>query len=87
LWLLSILSYLNTTLAYLTGLATYSIIFFYLARQRVRDIEEKGYFTIGLRAVQERLNLPSEVGNKDPQRTIKELLEEAVTAIEEAAKT
>lgn len=59
---------------------------FYLARQRVRDIEERGYFTIGLRAVQERLNLPSEIGNKDPQRTIKEPIEEAVTAIEEASK-
>lgn len=59
---------------------------FYLARQKVRDIEDRGYFTISLRAVQERLNLPSEIGNKDPQRTIKQPIEEAVTAIEEASK-
>lgn len=59
---------------------------FYIARQRVRDIEERGYFTISMRAVQERLNLPSENNNKDPQRTIKEPIDEAITAIEEASK-
>lgn len=59
---------------------------FYLARQRVSEIEKRGYFTIGLRAVQERLNLPSEIRNKDPQKTIKEPIEEAVTAIEEVSK-
>ena len=59
---------------------------FYLARQRVKEIEDRGYFTISMRAVQERLNLPSEVGNKDPHRTIKEPVEEAITAIEEASK-
>lgn len=58
---------------------------FYLARQRVREIEDRGYITIGMRAVQERLNLPSEVGNKDPQRTIKQPIEEAITDIEEAS--
>ena len=36
---------------------------FYLARQHTRDIEERGYFTIGFRAIQHRLQLPSEVGN------------------------
>lgn len=58
---------------------------FYLARQRIRDIEERNYFTISMRAVQERLNLPNEVGNKDPQRTIKQPIEEAIEAIEEAS--
>lgn len=59
---------------------------FTLARQRLKDIEKKGYFTISMRAVHERLNLPSEVNNKDPQRTIKQPIEEAITAIEEASK-
>lgn len=55
---------------------------FYLARQNIDKIRENGYFTIGFRAIQERLNLPSEVGNKDPQRTIKEPIEDAIEAIE-----
>lgn len=59
---------------------------FYIARQRVKDIEERGYFTIGLRAIQERLNLPTEKGNCNPDRTIKQPIEEAITAIEEASK-
>lgn len=59
---------------------------FYIARQRVKDIEEKGYFTIGLRAIQERLNLPSEVNNKNPQITIKDPIEKAIEEIEEESK-
>lgn len=59
---------------------------FYLARQRVKEIENRGYFTIGLRAVQERLNLPKETETKNPDRDIKQSIEEAVTAIEEASK-
>lgn len=59
---------------------------FYIARQRVRDIEERGYFTISMRAVQERLNLPSEINNNNPDRTIKQPIDEAITAIEEASK-
>lgn len=59
---------------------------FYLARQKTKEIENRGYFTISMRAVQERLNLPSEVGNKDPQRTIKQPIEEALEAIEDASK-
>lgn len=55
---------------------------FYLARQRIKDIEKRGYFTISMKAVQSRLNLPSEVDNKDPQRTIKEPIEAAIEAIE-----
>lgn len=59
---------------------------FYRARQELKNIENRGYFAISLRAVQERLNLPSEVGNKDPKRTIKDPIEEAVTAIEAASR-
>lgn len=58
---------------------------FYLARQKVREIEERGYFTISLRAVQERLDLPSEIGNNNPERTIKQPIEDAITEIEEAS--
>lgn len=59
---------------------------FYIARQRVRDIEEKGYFNIGMRTVQGCLNLPGEINNKNPDRTIKQPIEEAITAIEEAGQ-
>jgi len=56
---------------------------FYLARQHTRDIEERGYFTIGFRAIQHRLQLPSEIDNSNPYRTIKEPLEDAIEQIEE----
>lgn len=59
---------------------------FYLARQNVRKIEQQGYFTISMRAIQERLGLPSEIGNHDPTRTIITPIEEAIAAIEEASK-
>jgi hypothetical protein len=58
---------------------------FYIARQRTKDIESRGYFTISMRAIQERLNLPSEIGNANPDRTIKKPIEDAVEAIEEAS--
>lgn len=56
---------------------------FYLARQHTRDIEERGYFTIGFRAIQHRLQLPSEIDNGNPYRTIKEPIEDAIEQIEE----
>ena len=59
----------------------YSIVF--LARQHAGDIEKKGYFKIGFRTIQQRLELPSEVGNKDPQRTIRQPLEDAIGDIME----
>jgi len=55
---------------------------FYLARQHTREIEERGYFTIGFRAIQHRLQLPSEIGNNNPDRTIKQPIEEAIEQIE-----
>lgn len=54
---------------------------FYLARQNLKQIESKGSFNISLRALQNQLQLPSEVGNKDPQRTIKEPIEKAIEEI------
>lgn len=57
-----------------------------LARQRTKDIEEKGYFTIGFRAIQCRLQLPNEIGNRNPDRTIKQPIEEAVKQIEDAQR-
>ena len=55
---------------------------FYLARQHTKDIEERGYFTIGFRAIQHRLQLPSEVGLNNPQRDIKQPIEDAIEALE-----
>lgn len=56
---------------------------FYLARQHTKDIEVRGYFTISFRAIQHRLQLPSEVGNNNPDRTIKQPIEEAIEQIED----
>jgi len=56
---------------------------FYRARQSTHEIEQKGYFTISFRAIQERLQLPSEKGLNNPQRDIKVRIEEAITAIED----
>ena len=56
---------------------------FYLARQHTKDIEERGYFTIGFRAIQHRLQLPSEVGSPNPQRDIKQPIEDAIVQIED----
>ena len=55
---------------------------FFLARQHTKDIEERGYFTIGFRAIQHRLQLPSEVGLNNPQRDIKQPIEDAIEALE-----
>ena len=59
---------------------------FYRARESTREIKEKGYFNISMRAVQERLGLPSEKNNREPQKTIKEPIEAAITAIEDAIR-
>ena len=56
---------------------------FYLARQNTKAIKDKGYFTISMRAVQMRLGLPSEKGNANPDRTIKEPIEKAIEEIED----
>ena len=56
---------------------------FYLARQHTRDIEERGYFTIGFRAIQQRLQLPNEKGAANPQRDIKQPIEDAIVQIED----
>ena len=55
---------------------------FFLARQNINKIENDGYFTIGFRAIQQRLQLPSEVNNKDPGRTIKQPIDDAIEEIE-----
>lgn len=64
---------------------------FYLARQSVKAIEEranqnggKGYFTISFRALQQKLQLPSEKGLNNPRRDIKDAIENAISEIEEA---
>lgn len=54
---------------------------FYMARQKSRQIAEHGFFTISLRAIQYRLNLPSEDSTKNPKRDIKDAIETAVDQI------
>lgn len=61
---------------------------FFLARQHTKDIEERGYFTIGFRAIQHKLQLPNEKGLNNPQRDIKDAIEDAIEQLEiEHSKT
>jgi hypothetical protein len=61
---------------------------FFLARQHTRDIEERGYFTISFRAIQHKLQLPNEKGLNNPQRDIKDAIEDAIEQLEtEHSKT
>lgn len=55
---------------------------FFLARQHTKDIEGRGYFTISFRAIQHRLQLPNEKGLKNPQRDIKQPIEDAIEQLE-----
>jgi len=59
---------------------------FYLARQNTKEIEERGYFTVGFRAIQHRLQLPNEKGAANPQRDIKDAIEAAIVQLEEEHK-
>jgi hypothetical protein len=61
---------------------------FFLARQHTKDIEERGYFTISFRAIQHKLQLPNEKGINNPQRDIKDAIEDAIEQLEiEHSKT
>lgn len=55
---------------------------FYLARQNTKRIAEQGYFTISFRAIQHRLQLPNEEGLNNPQRDIKDVIDNAIEQIE-----
>lgn len=55
---------------------------FYLARQRTKEIADKGYFDISCRALQARLNLPDEKATLNPSRDIKGAISAAVDEIE-----
>lgn len=56
---------------------------FFLARQHTRDIQEQGHFNISFRAIQSRLQLPDETKTKNPQRDIKDAIDEALQDIED----
>lgn len=56
---------------------------FYLARQHTKQIDKNGYFTISLRAVQHKLQLPNEKESNNPQRDIKDVIENAIEEIEQ----
>ena len=55
---------------------------FYLARQHTNEIAEKGYFTVSFQAIHSLLQLPDPLTARNPQRDIKEAIENAVTEIE-----
>ena len=59
---------------------------FYLARQNTKKIKEGDSFTIKLRTIQARLQLPTEIGNTRPRQTIREPIETAIEQIEAAQK-
>lgn len=55
---------------------------FYLARQHTAEIAERGYFTIGFQAMHSLLRLPDPKITRNPQRDIKEVIENAITEME-----
>ena len=55
---------------------------FYLARQHTNEIAERGYFTVSFRAIYSLLQLPDPSVARNPQRDIKEVIENSVTEIE-----
>lgn len=57
---------------------------FYLARQNSKQIKDKTYFDIGFRTIQQRLELPNEADTKEPTKHIRQPIEDAVAAIEDA---
>ena len=63
------------------------VYIFYLARQNTDKIKEKGYFDINLRSVQERLGLPNEKTTKNPGQKIFDVIDKAITDIEDELKT
>ena len=58
----------------------------YLARQNMDKIKSQGYFNIGFRAIQERLCLPAEAGQRNQKRDTIGAIESAVKKIEEQQK-
>ena len=57
------------------------------ARHKAKNIAEKGYFDTRLRLIQERMHLPSEIGNRRPTQTIIAPIEKAMEGIEDVQKT
>lgn len=55
---------------------------FYLARQNTKEIKGRGYFTISFRAIQHKLQLPNEKGLNNPQRDIRDAIENAIKELE-----
>ncbi len=57
---------------------------FYLARQNCKAIEERGYFMISFRSLQERLWLPDETRAQNPYRDIMKELLDTIQEVQEA---
>jgi len=71
--------------AFMLGNRPFDLLYtiFYLARQNSKQIKDKGYFTIGFRTIQQRLDLPNETDTKEPTKHIRQPIEDAIAAIEE----
>jgi hypothetical protein len=54
----------------------------FLARQQLKEIRDRGYFNIGLRGIQQRLNLPNEESTKNPKRDIIDVISKALADIQ-----
>ena len=68
---------------------TAASLFFYIflrARQNAKAIKERGYFTIGYRAIWDWLGLPDDTATKNPGRDIKDPIDTAIEQIEEAQR-
>jgi len=84
----SILTYFYTCIpSYYPQLSSRSLTLLYkiafLCRQNTAKIKKDGWFTMSYRAIQQYLNLPHENQTKNPERDIKQRIEEAVIEIED----
>lgn len=56
---------------------------FCIARQRTKQLRENGKFSISIKAIAARLNLPKPEETKNPDRDIKSVIEDCITEIED----
>ena len=60
---------------------------FYLARQHTAEIAERGYFAVSFQAIHSLLQLPDPKTSRNPQRDIKDVIENAIADIQTEQST
>lgn len=61
-------------------------LIFSMARQHTDDIKQRGHFSVSFRVIQQALHLPDEDKTKNPQRDIKDAINNAIDEIDKAQR-